>query len=338
MKRADLAQGAAVFLIITLMLGATLRWLLAGFAMPGIDFAQWRHAHSHTGFYGVLFPLAWYSARRSGLWLPGKRLIQIYFLLCGLSIFGFITGGYGFVAKGGSFGILSIWLLFAYRNFKLPLKGWLDSLPISVAASAILIALIATIPDRSTLLSRVFLTILIFGVFVPLILSRLTDHSPQPFVWFLATVSSSLFLPGYSNSLWLAAGPVWIACELGLCIRSRLNVMDLRIAAMWSALAIGLSFASMGVLPRAFGIAGIHFLILGPILMSSVCCEISLRPLVRVGYETSMATMITAILLEMPLLSAISGTALGACVLWQTVIQIQTPPLPVRTSVWMEAG
>ena len=79
MKRTDLVRGAAVFLIATFALGVAMRWLLAGVAWPVANFSDWRHAHSHTGFFGVLFPLAWVAADRSGMWTPGPRQIRFYF-------------------------------------------------------------------------------------------------------------------------------------------------------------------------------------------------------------------------------------------------------------------
>ena len=58
--------GVLALLLATMTLGALLRAQLAGVGSVGI-FAYVRHAHSHLGYYGVLFPALWY------VWSTSKR-------------------------------------------------------------------------------------------------------------------------------------------------------------------------------------------------------------------------------------------------------------------------
>ena len=89
-------------LVGTLTLGVGLRWALAGVPLLPGGFVELRHAHSHLGYYGVLFPLMWWAWRRLGQRAPGLPLLGLYAVGVVMSAVGFAREGYGRPAIIGS--------------------------------------------------------------------------------------------------------------------------------------------------------------------------------------------------------------------------------------------
>ena len=74
--RARQTIGAA--LLVTLAIGVWLRWSLATTLPLPAPFGNARHAHSHLGYFGLLFPLAWLGWRAAGVAVPGPRISALY--------------------------------------------------------------------------------------------------------------------------------------------------------------------------------------------------------------------------------------------------------------------
>lgn len=68
--------GLLAALLGTIGLGVWLRWALAGAVDLLAPFGHLRHAHSHLGYYGLLFPLAWLGWKAAGATIPGRRAHQ----------------------------------------------------------------------------------------------------------------------------------------------------------------------------------------------------------------------------------------------------------------------
>ena len=161
------------------MLGAYLRWVLAGVLPLDWDFAHLRHAHSHLGYFGLLFPLAWLGWRRAGVALPGPRVLLVYSLANALAFFGFVRAGYGPEAIIGSTLVAVIWLRTSWQLR----DRWCDMddplaavLPGVIAAEAC-VPFIAYFLDRDGRLAHglvtMFLTLLLLAVIVPSALSAM---------------------------------------------------------------------------------------------------------------------------------------------------------------------
>ncbi len=60
-----------------LFLGVGLRWGMAGELHLPLPFDHFRHAHSHTGYFGVLFPLAWLGWAACGIAPLGRRSLAL---------------------------------------------------------------------------------------------------------------------------------------------------------------------------------------------------------------------------------------------------------------------
>jgi hypothetical protein len=107
--------GVAVAAVGTLGLGLWLRWFLAGRVPIPTDFAFLRHAHSHLGYYGLLFPAAWWAWAYVGAATPGPRLTAVYGAATLLATVGFVRAGYGPEAIVGSTIVGVAWLVSAAR-------------------------------------------------------------------------------------------------------------------------------------------------------------------------------------------------------------------------------
>ena len=210
----------AGFLLATIAIGLLLRWQLAGRELiPVLSQLDLRRAHSHLGFYGVLFPISWCMLSRHLTWVPGKRLLVVYFSFTVSSIAGFLAGGYGVLAKASSTGILALWLWFAWKN-RASVKGlfarsWLACLPVAILTSAALIVAVAVASKHSTALAsqlaRSFLTVLLIGAFVPSALDLIGRARLPAIVWLLASFASAAFLTGLASGAWMGSG----LCVLG---------------------------------------------------------------------------------------------------------------------------
>lgn len=305
----------SLFVIITGLLGLLLRWQLTGYGTATLMEWDLRRAHSHLGFYGVLFPVAWsiYGARK--LWAPKGKLLLTYLLLCLLSVFAFLLQGYGFLAIASSTGVLIVWILFGWRNQSIRAlfqKDWTAPASFSIYLSAILIPLVAVITKRDTSLAnqiaRFFLSLLIFGVFIPVTLRSLKGRAPHAGLWFLTSILGASFLTFPESPRVLGLALAWLGFEIARSILQRNplphpnTVQDLRLRMMWFVLATGFVAVGTNLFPPNYvqAIAGIHFLFLGPVLLSYLLIEREKRPpeWLRVLYEMSLLVMVSAIALQ----------------------------------------
>lgn len=268
------AYGIGAALAATLILGLWMRWGLAGSIGLPWNLDHLRHAHSHLGYYGVLFPLAWLGWRRAGAPIPGARLLSLYALSTALSFFGFLRVGYGPEAIAGSTVVGAVWLVSGWglRHRMATLFDPLGAMLLGVVAAEACVPPIAIFLRRDPALAHgfvaTFLALLLFGVMVPSALAARGVRLPWP----------GLLLTGLLGAAALGVWPSTIAraglAGYGLLLLSgavqRGLPLHLRLA--WSAVALGLLATALGLLPNArpVVIGAIHFTLLSPVLISLV--------------------------------------------------------------------
>lgn len=257
----------------TLLLGAWLRWGLTGRVPLLGDFTNLRHAHSHLGYYGILFPLAWAGWRQAGAETPGPKTLAAYAAATALAFVGFLRAGYGIEAIIGSTVAGLVWLGSGWR-LRRRVVSWSDPLalvlPGIVGAMACVPFVAMTLrsnPSMAQALVATFLAALLLGVMVPSAFAArgvAVSAAPLLTVASLLGASSLGIWPAWPArlglgvyGLWLASAPVY-----------RTLPSHLRLS--WSLVGLGLIGMSAGLLPnvRPVVIGAIHFLILSPVLGS----------------------------------------------------------------------
>lgn len=311
--------GAALGALVgTVALGVWLRAALAGWApLPG-PFAQWRHAHSHLGYYGVLFPLLWMWWARAAGWRPGPRLAAVYGLSVAVSAAGFARAGYGPEAIAGSTVVLGVWLAGAWgmRGFVAKRHGGLGGVSAAIVLGALCVPPIAVMTRRDPALAqgivRSFLSVLVLGALVPSALHALRAPVGRSWAWGVVAALAALRL-GVLPVWWLSWAPLALAVWLVTCTRRAAMPWDVRAA--WWAVAVGLGVI---VLPWRGGhhhlsVAGLHLLILGPLLLSAVVTLASRPPALawRAAYLVAVLAMSAAIAAQdlWPALAWLPGAA-----------------------------
>lgn len=300
-RRSLLSRALATALALTLLLGGWLRWALAG-SLPLVgDFAHLRHAHSHLGYYGVLFPLAWLGWRAAGAPVPGKRTLAAYAGATLLAFTGFLRAGYGPEAMAGSTVVGAVWLVSAWRLRDRVLR-WGDPLaPVlpGVILAEACIPFIATSldadPARAQAWVATFLALLLLGVLVPSALAARGVRLPGAPLFGVAAVLGAAAL-GIAPGPWTSAGlglyALWI---LYAALRHRDFPLHLR--SVWAAVGVGLGLMAGGALPNArpVVVGAIHFLVLAPVLGSLVPAWLP-RPLPEAGWWVGhgMVVLLTA--------------------------------------------
>ncbi len=269
-RNARLAVGAA--LITSLMLGSTMRWILAGRLDPGWDFGHLRHAHSHLGFYGLLLPLAWLAWRQAGQALPHPILLWTYALATLLAFLGFLREGYGPAAIVGSSLVAAIWLLSAWplrRRWSDPNDPLAMVLPGILAAEACVppIAMfLRTSPVMGQAFVTTFLTLLLLAVAIPSAMAARDLRAPWSALLIGALAGSASF--ALWPSPWMRLGLALYALLLARAAWRDERIGHLRTT--WFLTSAGLLAVAAGALPttRPVVIGAIHFLVLGPVLGS----------------------------------------------------------------------
>lgn len=251
-------------------LGATLRWFLTGRLNIYWDFAHLRHAHSHLGYYGALFPLCWLAWSSVGAPTPGRTMAAIYGGATALAFFGFIRVGYGPEAIVGSAVIGIIWVISAWP-LRRRMADWRD--PLGAVLPGVLLAE-ACIPPIALFLHRdpalshafvvTFLAGLLFVVALPSALAALKLATPWPLLLIFGGLGAAAF--GVWPSPLARAG----LAALGglLCWRLLASRAPLHLRGVWLAVGLGLLTMAAGLLPdrHPVVIGAIHFLILSPVL------------------------------------------------------------------------
>lgn len=267
---AILAVLPLVSLMVTVAFGALLRWVLAGRGMPFGDFMHVRSAHSHLGFYGVLFPLVWQQWRRMGERVPGGWVMVAYSLATGAATVDFVVEGYALISIVGSSVVLVVWLACAWplRKHWKTQDGLAPVFP-SVVCAAVAIPVVAILTRQSNPLAmdwvHAFLTWLLLGVAGSTALKHMEVTTPLP-VWpVFVTLGSGLALGPLQGwpfrSVLVLEGLLFFQV-----FWSKKVSADLRCA--WSLSALGLVLVGLGWLQwtPVTAVAGIHFMVLGPLL------------------------------------------------------------------------
>ncbi len=332
----------------TLLLGAWMRWSLTGGLPFWGDFAHLRHGHSHLGYFGVLFPLAWMGWRAADAPVPGGRTLALYGVATAVAFLGFLRAGYGVEAIAASTVVGGVWLVSAWRlrgRVLSPHDALAPVLPGVILAEAC-IPFIALYLDSDPSLASgwvaTFLALLLLCVLVPSALAAQEVRVPAAPLFGLAGALGAValgFWPSLPTRLGLGLYAVWL---LWLARQDPRFSLHLRTA--WAAVGLGLGGVAVDVLPnvRPVAIGAIHFMILGPVLAS-------LAPLVlRRAPVSDRAWWIGhgfAALLSVPLVlqglgsgawtlsaSALGGTGVvgwwGWALLRQGWIRSQAPPPP----------
>lgn len=251
--------------------GVWLRWALTGSVELPASFGHLRHAHSHLGYYGLLFPLAWLGWAAAGAATPGRWALRVYAVSTVVAFVGFAVSGYGPVAIAASTVIAAIWL-YSVAPLIRRMKGLHDPLgavPLGLVASLACVPPIAlmlrTDPAMAQGFVSSFLSALLFVVIIPsTFAARGLSVGPWPLLWVTGCLGAAALgvAPGVATRAGLVvyAGllltPVWSAR------------LDSHARWAWAPVALGLVAMAVGALPntRSVALGAIHFLILGPIL------------------------------------------------------------------------
>lgn len=328
------AVAIGLALVATLVVGFLLRWLLAGRLALGWDFGHLLHAHSHLGYYAVLFPLAWLGWRQAGATSLPARVLAVYAVATAVAFFGFVRAGYGPEAIAGSTVVGAIWLVSAWphrvrwRTLGDPLAAVLPG----VVFAMICIPPIAILLRRDPALARAFvatfLAMLLLAVIIPSALAARRLTAPWPALLVAAVFGAA------SLGIWPAA-----PARIGLAAYAALvawavwrNVLALHLRLVWLTMVLGLLAVALGALPntRSVMIGAIHFAVLGPVL--ATLAESWLRG--RLPVWAWWLSHASAAALAGPLVAQGLGTGFwtatasaigGSCVLaWWTLVLLLT--------------
>lgn len=269
-----------ICLLITMLLGLLLRLSFAGFPVKALGSLDLRQAHSHLGYYGFLFPMIWSWLQGRGLWIPEKKWAYAYISVVFLSTISFLLYGYSPSSHGLSGLVLAVWLVFAFKNYKVhsPLsRDWLGSVPLSITFAAVAVFSVAVVTvigfeNTGEKLVRSFLTILAYGVFLPIVLDRKALLPFPVWVWFLSILGLAGFVTDLVAPIYFLWAPLLVSFLLLYVLLKSWsrpqNILEFRFYFYMVSLALGLIFFGLGWLPNTHfvAIAGLHFLILGPLL------------------------------------------------------------------------
>jgi hypothetical protein len=340
------ALGASVAAVVAASLGAWLRFYYAGLVSLPLDAPDWRHAHSHAGVYAVLFPLTWLAWRRVGLPVPGPRTTALYLVACGVATVTFALGGYALPSIVASTVVGAIWLFTAWsaRGVVRARRDALRLAPIAIVLGTAFIPAIAVSTRRDPALANglvhAFLSILFFLVVVPAALARLASRTPANTTDTTDSTDANttdstherassrvdhalsdarVFGPlGLVAALHLGPLPN-LAGAIALALYGFVVAYAARRAprwprALWLAFALGglamLAFPSGP--PHALAVAGLHFLLLGPVFVSLADAR-GLPSLVAGGSALAMgAVLVVDVVLPTAILGVHAHTLAGA--------------------------
>jgi hypothetical protein len=258
-------------LLLAMALGVWMRWALAGVVTLWGPFDQLRHAHSHLGYFGLLFPLAWLGWGAAGAPTPGLRALWGYGAAVLASFVGFLWSGYGPLAIAGSTVVAAFWIWSAaplLRRLASPCD------PLGVAPPGLLLSLACVPPIALFLRSdpalaqgfvSTFLSGLLFLVVLP---SALAARGVTTGPWPLSLLAGSLgaaALGVWPTPLARAGLLVYAALLVAPVVTARLSWPT---RAAWAPVVVGLGAMALGALPnvRPVALGATHFLILGPVL------------------------------------------------------------------------
>lgn len=348
LRPSSLRAALFAFVAATVGIGVLLRWQFAGVGWELTKALDLRRAHSHLAFYGILFPLVWFmgvGARSFGL---RSKTLWFYFGAVVLSTIGFLTQSYGPVSIVGSTAVLLVWWVFAFDLFRRREHAWSAPIPSFIILSSVLILAVAISTKRDPLLAsrlaRSFLTLLLFGVLVPSVLKAIEPLQSRmgqrgSWAWTSATLASAVFLTGLSDHFVFGLGPVVLGGMIGffafVLFKSRVDFASRRLAAYWLSLGAFLGATGLKILvpTHAVAVAGVHFLVLGPVFLTVSLAKFPGRfERVKWIYEAAVVVMCASIagptLFETDIaldgLAAVSGSIAFGCLLFCGALSVST--------------
>lgn len=234
--------------------------------------------------------------------LSGFDLRQaLYKISVVIAIISFFLSGYGPVSHAFSFLVLVVWIVFAIKNFKRhsPLqRHWLGCIPIGVLGSVTTLSLVIVWaalkqPDISLRFVRSFLTVLLYSVILPVALQAFGSSRRPAWLWWLGTMGLAAFVTGLPFSKYFFWGPIVLSLLLLEFVRAQNHTH--RASFYFLLLSGGLFLFGTGLVQNShfIAVAGIHFLILGPILTSFVAMKNKTQ---RCLYDACTLTMVSALL------------------------------------------
>jgi len=310
---------AGVSLAGTVAVGAWLRLVLAGVPLPLRDFGDLRHLHTHLGYYGALFPLMWAAWSRLGGPSPGPKALGLYALAVAVSAIGFGLSGYGPVAIAGSTAVLVGWLVSAWALQRSGPGGWLRGVPLGVLLGSSMVPWVAMSASgtQAQEVARSFLGMLLLGALVPSALAVIRARVFPAWGWLLAAGAGALSLGAVGGPHQVALAVVGVL--LAVSVLTSTATVELKLS--WLGVALPLAAAGLGLLPltKQVAVAGLHFLVLGPLLGSLWPRRL---PAILRWVELSLVSlMCLAILLQdlawhpyLPTLAAVAGC--GVALIW----------------------
>ncbi|MEM6531439.1 MAG: hypothetical protein AAF654_02385 [Myxococcota bacterium] len=293
-------------LVLTLGLGLLMRWSLAGFYELPLPFPHLRHAHSHLGYFALLFPLAWVGWKRAGVPVPGKRILIAYGMATAVAVLGFVRGGYGPTAIVGCAAVAALWLWTALPLVARmrQLRDPLGAVPLGLVAGLGCVPPIAvhlrTQPALAQAFVAAFLAALLFLVIVPSSLAAL-HRAIVPWPLLLTVGGLAAAALGFGQVRLLSLALVAEAC---LLVASVTTVsLPLHVRGPWWLTSIGLVLLGVGLLPnvRPVALGAIHFLILSPVAVSLA------GPVVSVGARAWWVNHSVALVMATALVSQAFG-------------------------------
>ncbi len=321
---------ALVALVVQLGLGIHLRAVLAGMDQPWGSWLFLRQAHSHLGYYGLIFPLVWWAWRRQGLPVPGPLQTAAYALATAAATWGFVQAGYALLSIAASTVVLLVWVIAALRlrrQVKELRSWWAPAVP-AILLSAVAIPGVAVTISRDPAFARdlvqAFLTLLMFGVATPAALAQQGARPPLAPAWTIGVLCTAMLL-GPWPGLFTHLGAVLLA---GLLLWTAWDLPELDQRAAWGGLVLGLLALGTGALPESqpVAIAGLHYAVLGPVLMSLGAALVGRLPLLaRLVYLLPVGVLTLAVLLPTwlpdPRWPAIAtGAGVGVAAWWLSAI------------------
>ncbi len=250
--------------------GVILRLQLAG-AASFLETLDIRRSHSHLGFYGFLFPMLWSYIKESSDWVPGNKIKFFYVMLLVTSSISFAVSGYNVISHIASFIILLFWIYFATRMLRTR-EGFLKAVPISIYLSAVavfsIMGSIYLYGDSAPRfeLARLFLIVLLFGVFGSLIIHKIAIRPPNILFWLAGATGSAVALSGLVRSEWILLFPLmWGVGILYFVFNFSLNLKNDAERLRKYFVGIGVILILVGVsvlnLNSLVAVAGIHYFI-----------------------------------------------------------------------------
>lgn len=261
---------ALLGLLVAAGIGLWLRLGLAGVTALAGNYVFVRHAHTHAGYYVVLFPLAWLAWLRLGARAPGPRLSALYGAAGLAAVASFAHRGYALPSIAASTVVGAVWLASAVRA-RGTTAGWLRVVPLGIALAVLFVPPIGVLTSRAPSVAQAlvqsFLSVLLLLVMVPTALATLRAPAPPPALWAVLAVAAAGFLGAAQF------GPLGIALSVlgALLARSAWSARGaLAVRLAW--LAAGVGFVALGMQggppPTHRAIAAVHALVLGPIVVT----------------------------------------------------------------------